>query len=42
MQMSEIKNRRGRVHNAEGARKSILNAAEDEFSEHGFAGARVR
>ena len=33
--------RRGRVHNAEGAREAILNAAEEVFAEHGFDGARV-
>ncbi len=33
--------RRGRAHNAEGAREAILNAAEDVFAEHGFDGARV-
>src|SRR5947207_11704969 len=33
--------RRGRVHNAEGAREAILNAAETVFAEHGFDGARV-
>jgi AcrR family transcriptional regulator len=29
------------VHNAEGAREAILNAAEAVFAEHGFDGARV-
>jgi TetR/AcrR family transcriptional regulator len=33
--------RRGRVHDAEGARRSILNAAEEVFAEHGFDGARI-
>jgi TetR/AcrR family transcriptional regulator len=33
--------RRGRAHNAEGAREAILNAAEVVFAEHGFDGARV-
>ncbi|HLH63401.1 MAG TPA: TetR/AcrR family transcriptional regulator [Ktedonobacteraceae bacterium] len=33
--------RRGRTHNAEGAREAILNAAETVFAEHGFDGARV-
>ena len=33
--------RRGRVHDAEGAREAILNAAEEVFAEHGFDGARV-
>ncbi len=33
--------RRGRVHDAEGAREAILNAAEAIFAEHGFDGARI-
>src|SRR5579859_3211773 len=33
--------RRGRVHDAEGARVAILNAAEEVFAEHGFDGARI-
>ena len=33
--------RRGRPHDAEGAREAILNAAEQVFAEHGFDGARV-
>ena len=33
--------RRGRTHDAEGAREAILNAAEEVFAEHGFDGARV-
>src|SRR5712692_8525388 len=33
--------RRGRVHDAKGAREAILNAAEEVFAEHGFDGARV-
>jgi TetR/AcrR family transcriptional regulator len=33
--------RRGRSHDAEGAREAILNAAEQVFAEHGFDGARV-
>jgi TetR/AcrR family transcriptional regulator len=33
--------RRGRVHDAEGARKAILDAAEEVFAEHGFDGARI-
>ena len=36
-----LSSRRGRVHNAEGAREAILNAAEVVFAEHGFDGARV-
>lgn len=36
---AEIK--RGRTHNAEGARGAILNGAERVFSERGFAGARI-
>ena len=33
--------RRGRVHDAQGAREAILNAAEAVFAEHGFSGARI-
>src|SRR5215472_7699750 len=33
--------RRGRVHDAKGAREAILNAAEKVFAEHGFSGART-
>jgi TetR/AcrR family transcriptional regulator len=33
--------RRGRVHDAQGAREAILNAAEEVFAEHGFDGARI-
>jgi TetR/AcrR family transcriptional regulator len=40
-EMSEPGSRRGRVHDAEGAREAILNAAEEVFAEHGFDGARV-
>ncbi len=39
--MSEVKPRRGRVHDAAGAREAILNAAEKVFAEHGFDGART-
>lgn len=39
--MSEPGSRRGRAHDAEGAREAILNAAEKVFAEHGFDGARV-
>ena len=39
--MSEPGSRRGRAHNAEGAREAILNAAEIVFAEHGFDGARI-
>ena len=39
--MDDPQRRRGRVHNAEGAREAILNAAEGVFAEHGFDGARV-
>jgi AcrR family transcriptional regulator len=39
--MSEPGSRRGRVHDAEGAREAILNAAEKVFAEHGFDGARI-
>ena len=37
--MSEL--RRGRAHDAKGAREAILNAAEAVFAEHGFDGARI-
>ena len=33
--------RRGRAHDAEGAREAILNAAEAVFAQHGFDGARI-
>ncbi len=33
--------RRGRVHDAEGAREAILDAGEEVFAEHGFDGARI-
>jgi TetR/AcrR family transcriptional regulator len=33
--------RRGRVHDAEGAREAILDAAEGVFAQHGFDGARI-
>src|SRR5258708_3118266 len=33
--------RRGRIHDAKGAREAILNAAEMVFAEHGFDGARI-
>src|SRR5438067_6748365 len=39
--MSEPGSRRGRVHDAEGAREAIINAAEEVFAEHGFDGARI-
>jgi AcrR family transcriptional regulator len=39
--MAEPGSRRGRTHDAEGAREAILNAAEEVFAEHGFDGARV-
>src|SRR5215472_4628895 len=39
--MSEPGSRRGRAHDAEGAREAILDAAEEVFAEHGFDGARV-
>ncbi len=39
--MSEPGSRRGRTHDAEGARQTILDAAEEVFAEHGFDGARV-
>lgn len=39
--MAEQGGKRGRSHDAEGAREAILNAAEQVFAEHGFDGARV-
>ncbi len=39
--MAEPGARRGRAHDAQGAREAILNAAEQVFAEHGFDGARV-
>jgi TetR/AcrR family transcriptional regulator len=33
--------RRGRVHDAEGAREALLDAAEEIFAQHGFDGARI-
>ncbi len=39
--MSEPGSRRGRTHDAEGARQTILDAAEEVFAEHGFDGARI-
>lgn len=39
--MSEPGSRRGRVHDAEGTRTAILDAAEEIFAEHGFDGARI-
>ena len=39
--MDEPGSRRGRPHDAEGAREAILNAAEQVFAEHGFDGARI-
>jgi TetR/AcrR family transcriptional regulator len=39
--MSDPEPRRGRTHDAEGAREAILNAAEAVFAEHGFDGARI-
>jgi TetR/AcrR family transcriptional regulator len=39
--MSKPEPRRGRVHDAAGAREAILNAAEAVFAEHGFDGARI-
>src|SRR5581483_6776266 len=39
--MSEPGSRRGRVHDAEGTREAILDAAEEIFAEHGFDGARI-
>ncbi len=39
--MSEPEPRRGRAHDAKGAREAILNAAEAVFAQHGFDGARI-
>ena len=39
--MSEPGSRRGRTHDAEGAREAILNAAEQVFADQGFDGARI-
>ena len=39
--MSEPEHRSGRIHDAEGAREAILDAAETAFAEHGFDGART-
>jgi AcrR family transcriptional regulator len=39
--MPEPGSRRGRAHDAEGARQTILDAAEEVFAEHGFDGARI-
>jgi AcrR family transcriptional regulator len=39
--MSEPEPRCGRVYDAEGARKAILNAAEAVFAEYGFDGMRI-
>lgn len=38
---TEPGSRRGRMHDAEGARQAILDAAEEVFAEHGFDGARI-
>jgi len=40
-QSSKPDSRRGRMHDAEGARQAILDAAEEVFAEHGFDGARI-
>jgi len=39
--MPDLPSKRGRTHDAEGAREAILNAAEKTFAEHGFDGARI-
>lgn len=39
--MSEPGSRKGRVHDAEGTRTAILDAAEEIFAENGFDGARI-
>ena len=38
---STSRKRRGRMHDAEGTRDAILNAAEEVFAQHGFDGARI-
>jgi TetR/AcrR family transcriptional regulator len=38
---SKPSTKRGRMHDAEGTRDALLNAAEEVFAEHGFDGARV-
>jgi TetR/AcrR family transcriptional regulator len=39
--MPEMNKKPGRIHNAEGARRLILDAAEEAFANDGYAGARV-
>ncbi len=39
--MTETRQRSGRIHDAQGAREAILDAAEKVFAEHGFDGTRV-
>ncbi len=39
--MSDPDHKRGRAHDAPGARQAILDAAEKVFAEHGFDGARI-
>ena len=39
--MTDLPSKRGRTHDAEGAREAILKAAEKTFAEHGFDGARI-
>src|SRR6266852_5479950 len=39
--MYEPEPRRGRAHDAKGAREAMLNAAEAVFAQHGFDGARI-
>jgi TetR/AcrR family transcriptional regulator len=39
--MARPASKRGRRHDAEGAREAIINAAEQVFAEHGFDGARI-
>jgi TetR/AcrR family transcriptional regulator len=39
--MPDLPSKRGRTHDAEGAREAILNAAEKVFAEHGFDAARI-
>lgn len=41
MAETKVEIRRGRSHDAAGAREAILDAAEKVFAEHGFDGARI-
>src|SRR5690242_4318536 len=39
--MADLERRRGRIHDAEGAREAILHAAAQAFAQNGFDGARI-